>query len=141
LSENNRRDLFELTINGFGLTGIIKSARIEIYKLTSNTVTIKRIPYCSLKESFDIFMKYKDSYDFYHTWTDLMNPTIDKQNGFIELAKINKNGFDQKNDSSSRFSSPLSSFWTVNIFGTSIMKFINEFYYKYKIRTQPNCCP
>jgi hypothetical protein len=136
LSNKNRSDLFELTINGFGLTGIIKSARIEIYKLTSNTVTVTRIPYSSLKESFDIFMKYKDSYDFYHTWTDLMNPTIDKQNGFIELAKINKNDFDQRNDFSNRYSTPLSSFWPVNIFGTKIMKFVNQFYYKSKIKTK-----
>ena len=51
LSRKSDPDLFELTIGGFGLTGIILTAKLRLAPLPSQTVVVKPIKVNSIEEA------------------------------------------------------------------------------------------
>ncbi len=71
LGPDNDPGLFELTCGGFGLTGIIVSARVRIHPIEGNTMICERHPVGSLRETFRLLDEMKDRYDLVYSWNDL----------------------------------------------------------------------
>ncbi|MDA7806210.1 hypothetical protein N8963_02865 [Candidatus Pelagibacter sp.] len=63
LTPKKNRDLFNLTIGGMGLTGIILEVTIKVFRLKSSYFKIKPIKVKSLLEGYDYLKKTKNLYN------------------------------------------------------------------------------
>jgi decaprenylphospho-beta-D-ribofuranose 2-oxidase len=71
LSSEHNSELFELTVGGFGLTGIIVSARLSLAPLPSTAMLVSHIPVGDLVEAFARLADLKASHDMVYAWLDL----------------------------------------------------------------------
>jgi len=71
LSHEQHRELLELTCGGFGLTGIILSARIRIVPLAGNCFDVRHIPVSNLADTVARFNELKEDHDLLYSWNDL----------------------------------------------------------------------
>ncbi len=71
-SLSSNKKIFDLTIGGFGLTGIILSAKIKLKKISSPIINQNIIAYNSYKEFFSHLKKSK-KYDYYVSWVQSFN--------------------------------------------------------------------
>jgi decaprenylphospho-beta-D-ribofuranose 2-oxidase len=67
LNRNQNSEIFELTCGGFGLTGIILNAKIQLDTLPSDRMIFERIPVDSLMDTVKLFQKNLDV-DFISSW-------------------------------------------------------------------------
>lgn len=134
LSSEKNQDVYELTVNGFGLTGIILSAKIKVYPLSSNSVSVARITFNTLQESYQLFMKYKGQYDFYRSWIELNYISYERQVGFLEMAKIKNNNSFHREKIKHDYQPHLHKKFPINVFGTPLMRIISRMYYLVKAR-------
>ena len=133
LKSDRDKSIFDLTVNGFGVTGIILSVVIRIYKLPSNRLKVDRIPFTSLIDGYRLFNKKSKDYDLYHAWFDLNNISKNKQNGFIELASYVNNSDFCKEKLQDDYKEPHHSKIKLNIFSSFLMPIISRLYYLKKI--------
>lgn len=71
LSPEQNAELFKLTVGGFGLTGIIVSARLSLAPLPSTAMLVSHIPVGDLVEAFARLAELKASHDMVYAWLDL----------------------------------------------------------------------
>lgn len=134
LNSKKNQDVYELTVNGFGLTGIILSAKMKVYPLSSNSVSVTRITFNTIQESYQLFMKHRGQYDFYRSWLELNYISYEKQVGFLEMAKIKDNNSFHKEKIKYKYNPNLHKKFPVNVFGTPLMRIICRLYYLIKAR-------
>ena len=133
LSLTEHREVFDLTVNGFGLTGVIRSAVLQAYPLGSNRVEVVRTPFGTLQESYELFLKHRREYDFYHAWFELNFISPRRQPGFLEMARIVVGAPPFPETVPGVTTSRLHLIRPVNVFGTPIMRFLSRFYYHLKL--------
>ena len=133
LKNDRDKSIFDLTVNGFGVTGIIISVIIQVYVLPSNRLVVDRMPFKSLIDGYRYFNQKSKDYDYYHAWFDLNNISKNKQKGFIELASYEKNSFFCKEKLKDDYKEPHHSKIMLNIFGSFLMPIISKLYYWAKI--------
>ena len=125
-SRNNK--LFNLTIGGYGSTGVIHEVRLNLIDIKTNILDVKNVPFSTLLEGFELMEKASQNYDYLHSWCDMTLANSNKQIGFISLgkykagSKVNKYLIDKNHEKNHL---P----FLLNIFGTKIMIFINKLYY------------
>ena len=71
LSPENNAESFDLTIGGFGLTGLIVSARIALAPLPSAAMQVSHVPVGDLTEAFAQLNELKATHDMVYAWLDL----------------------------------------------------------------------
>src|SRR5690349_2064379 len=71
LSPEQNAEMFELTVGGFGLTGIIVSARLSLAPLPSTAMLVSHIPVGDLVEAFARLAELKACHDMVYAWLDL----------------------------------------------------------------------
>ncbi|MCH9019158.1 MAG: FAD-binding oxidoreductase [Proteobacteria bacterium] len=71
LSREQNGDLFDLTCGGYGLTGMIVSARIRIAPLGGNCCEVTHIRVADLADTFARLDELKESHDLLYSWNDL----------------------------------------------------------------------
>jgi decaprenylphospho-beta-D-ribofuranose 2-oxidase len=136
LSEKLNPEIYALTIGGYGITGIILFAVMRIHPIGSNTIEVKRLPFSTMQESYEIFMDNKGKCDFYHALFELNFISQKKQPGYLEMATIlsDKDPIDEKITCDGIESLHFSK--TINIFGTPLMRFICRAHYFSKLIKQ-----
>lgn len=82
LSPDNEPALFDLTIGGFGLTGIIVKARLSLVPLASPTVTVNHIVVDNIYQAIDQIAALRDQHDMIYAWIDLAQRHFEGR-GFI----------------------------------------------------------
>ena len=70
ISSDSEPALFELTLGGYGLTGIISSASLRLEPLEAQAVHLQRRPLESLSDGLTAVRSLTGSNDFAYTWHD-----------------------------------------------------------------------
>lgn len=70
LDRSTHRDLFDLTCGGFGLTGVILSAKIRLSRISGGRVQIITRPVASLLAAVENLVTSHGEIDFCYTWHD-----------------------------------------------------------------------
>jgi decaprenylphospho-beta-D-ribofuranose 2-oxidase len=70
LSRHEKPSVFELTLGGFGLTGIIVSATLQLEPLPGHEVSTQVSPLTTLSEGFARMRDVAEHCDFAYTWHD-----------------------------------------------------------------------
>lgn len=74
LSPEQRPDLFDLTIGGFGLTGWIVSATLKLLPLPGGPVSIEPVPVESLETAVEMLAERRFEADLLYSWHDMARP-------------------------------------------------------------------
>lgn len=74
LSPEQRPDLFELTIGGFGLTGWILNATLRLLPLPGGPVLVEPLAVESLEEAAAILAERRNDADLLYSWHDMARP-------------------------------------------------------------------
>jgi len=72
LSRDENADVFGLTCGGFGMTGVIADATLQLVDLPSNAFEVRKIPVASLHDALQILAEYSDKSEFIYSWHDGM---------------------------------------------------------------------
>lgn len=87
-SKNKNQKLFNLSIGGFGLTGIIISAKIKLKKIKSIYINQKIKKFSSYKEFFNLIYE-ANSYEYYVSWIESISKNNIKGLTFFGKHKMN----------------------------------------------------
>jgi FAD/FMN-containing dehydrogenase len=71
VSRETEQRLFNLTVGGFGLTGVITEATIKVVPVTTDILEVSLRQFNSIAESYQMMMLDKDKIDYFHSWVDL----------------------------------------------------------------------
>ena len=71
LSRDCQPDLFELTLGGLGLTGIIVTARLSLVPVTSRFVGVEHLPVESFAEALALLRDLRADREMVYAWLDL----------------------------------------------------------------------
>ena len=127
LSRNKNKELFFLTIGGYGATGIILEVTLQVYAIKSNILEVENVSFSSIRESYEILINEKENYDYFHGWCSI-SPS-GKQKGIMSLGRISDKGFESSNKPKLCNISPFHNSKKINLFGTCVMSLINLIYY------------
>ena len=127
LSRDENKEIFFLTIGGYGVTGIILEATLQVYAVQSNIVEVTNVSFNSIYESYEILINEKENYDYFHGWCGI-SPS-GKQKGIMSLGKISDKGFKSDNKHKSHDVFPFHNANKINLFGTFVMSLINLIYF------------
>ena len=83
LSHQHHPELFELTCGGFGLTGIIITAKLQLASLPSQHIAIEKIAVKNLATTFETMLAYKDNVDMLYSWNDLATFGAQMGRGYV----------------------------------------------------------
>ena len=127
LSRNENKEIFFLTIGGYGVTGVILEVTLKVYAVQSDMVEVTNVSFNSILESYEILISEKENYDYFHGWGGI-SPS-GKQKGIMSLGRISDKGF--KIDINPKLCdiTPFHNVKKINLFGTSIMYWINLIYF------------
>jgi len=126
-------ELFELTIGGYGMTGIIVEAEVEVKKLNSFEINTTKQLINNLSELKSIYKSKLDNYEGVYSWHDL-NDIKKFGKGFIFYEKINnKLGKNIRIKSTSISNKKPHKIW--ELFAYIYGKFQNTFFYYYNYLT------
>lgn len=90
LSADSHADLFELTCGGYGLTGVIVSAVLQLSPMPSPRLEIRRLPVGSLDEMFAQILELEDDYDYLYGWADLTRFDDGLGRGYLSVATFDR---------------------------------------------------
>ena len=121
-SRNKNKKVFDLTLGGFGLTGMIISAKIKLKKIKSSQISQKIISFDSYKIFFEIIKKI-ENYEYSVIWIKSFGKN--KISGLLYLGDHEKKG--GKNITTYSGDKKL------NFFNFFILKTLTQNYYLIKI--------
>ena len=87
LSRSENEDLFYLTCGGYGLTGIIISAKIRLAEHNWSVLKTKNIPVKDIFETYEMFKLHRDDYETVYSWNDYSRYSHKAGRGFVMLSK------------------------------------------------------
>ncbi len=88
LSAEQNGDLLDLTCGGYGLTGIILSARIRIAPLGGNCFEVTHVPVSDLADTITRLDELKESHDLLYSWNDLARFDRHMGRGYLVAGKL-----------------------------------------------------
>jgi decaprenylphospho-beta-D-ribofuranose 2-oxidase len=127
-STNKNKDLFDLTIGGYGATGIIHEARLKLINIKTNILNVETITFSTLFEAFELMEKESYYYDYLHSWCDMSFANRKKQPGLLSLGSYDHGDKIEKYEihhQTSNVHLPI----LINLFGTKFMVIVNKLYY------------
>ncbi len=82
-SPTENADVFDLTIGGLGLTGLITRARLSVTALPGNAVLTATLPFTGLLTGFKELANVRERYDMAYSWIDLTGADDGRAPGFV----------------------------------------------------------
>ena len=95
-SKHANEDVFNLTVGGFGLTGIIVEAKLKLKKIEGNSMEIKTIRTLNLRECVKIIQQEELNFEYIYSWNNFNSKATSFGKGIVYLENIKK-GFSEKN--------------------------------------------
>lgn len=92
LSQNENRDLYEATIGGSGLTGLITWVEFQLQKVNSEHLEVQNVRFSSLKEFFELSAGSKD-WEYTVAWVDCISTNSSLGRGVFSRANFCKSKF------------------------------------------------
>jgi len=68
--DNNNSDLFQATIGGMGMTGIIIDAYVKLKNITSSLIDVETIPFNNLKDCISLQLESLNTHEYLFSWID-----------------------------------------------------------------------
>ena len=134
VSRESEQELFDLTVGGFGLTGVITEATIKVVPITTDLLEVSLRRFSSIAEGYNMMMLDRDETDYFHSWADLTSLSPQGERGFFFRGVFSKNreivGIKVKHDRRRRSHLP----WKPNIFSGPVLKLVNEYYFRSNTR-------
>lgn len=90
LSPKSNKDIFELTIGGMGLTGIILTATIRLKRIPGGRIHLKKISVNNVHDAVQAMIDNKDQYEFVYSWNNLNRYGNRFGQGFVYLETFAK---------------------------------------------------
>lgn len=87
-SRNQNKELFQLTIGGMGLTGVIISATLKLKKLTGNMLTVKAVKANNIYEAVRIMNENKEKTDAIYSYNNFNAKNNSFGKGMVFLQKF-----------------------------------------------------
>ena len=134
LSRTSNPELFDLTIGGFGLTGVILDATLRLHAIPSRLLDVTVKPFDSLYECYELLISQKEQFDYCHTWCDLANSASGQERGFVQLARFCPTASPAIHRLNAHDSGRSHWRFCPNFFGTSAIKQVNTLYYLMNVR-------
>lgn len=91
VSREKNSPFFDLTVGGFGLTGVILSAVLRVTEINSADVELRVEFFDSIAHGYEKLVAAQEHADFFHSWIDLTNQSPRKENGFFYSALFSAN--------------------------------------------------
>ena len=142
-SRTENAEIFDLTVGGYGLTGIILSARLRLEPLPGLTIREDRIKVGGLAEAFREIDRLKSDYDMIYCWNDLARRGKNIGRGYIVAGKY-VTGIDTEKPIAQykRLNPSAKKHFRPTIFADYAMPWINRLYYHQNTRsTKPVMVP
>mgnify|MGYP000055850619 CR=1 FL=1 len=121
-------NLFNLTIGGYGSTGVIHEVKLNLININTNILNVENIPFKTLLEGFELMEKNSNNYDYLHSWCDMTSANSNQQIGFISLGRYASGNKVQNYLIDKKINNNHLPF-LINIFGTKLMIIVNKLYY------------
>lgn len=80
-------DLFEATLGGFGLTGLVLAATIQLRRVETAWLKTRAIRAANLDELFDILARHDETYEYSITWVDVLAKGAKLGRGVVMLGR------------------------------------------------------
>ena len=85
-SKVENTELFNATIGGLGLTGLITSATIQLMPIESASMDTLTLPFDSLEEFIALSRQYDESHEYSVAWLDCLNTNATFMRGLLYCA-------------------------------------------------------
>jgi FAD/FMN-containing dehydrogenase len=82
-SRESNKDLFEATIGGLGLTGLILWAEFQLKRISGPLIDCEEIPFGTLEEFFELSTASDQSYEYTVAWLDCMSSDRKRGRGIL----------------------------------------------------------
>lgn len=131
-SPDKGEELFNATIAGLGLTGLLLKAKVQLKKVNSSDIICENIPFSSIREFLEISPSYSSRYEYSVAWLDCASKGKNFGRGILMCGR-HDNSKDIKVSASKKsikvpFDMPG---WFLNKF---LIRRFNEFYFYLKSR-------
>ncbi len=130
-SKDENQELFNATIGGLGLTGIISFAELKLIKITSSIIETKVMPFKSLDEFFEISKENDTKYDYTVSWVDCLSKGDSLGRGIYFAGNHSEKGVLKIANKKKTCMPFLPPFSLINKFS---LKLFNSFYYNLHLR-------
>lgn len=87
-SPSENAEVFDLTMGGLGLTGLISRVRLQLAPLKGTQVEERHWPVETLEQAFAEALRLKDRHDMLYAWLDLADPAKARGQGYIATADL-----------------------------------------------------
>ncbi|HXQ52322.1 MAG TPA: FAD-binding oxidoreductase [Stellaceae bacterium] len=87
-STTQNGDLFRATCGGYGLTGVIVSARLEAQPIPGDTLTLAIHPVATAREGAERLREWSTTHDLVYAWHDFARPGVEFGRGAAIVAKF-----------------------------------------------------
>lgn len=84
-SATDQRELFDATIGGMGLTGLILHATLQLRRLPGDRVSVRRVPVACLRDAAEVLVEHADRSDHAYSWNDLNRRGRDFGRGIVYI--------------------------------------------------------
>ncbi|OGG58882.1 hypothetical protein A2765_00690 [Candidatus Kaiserbacteria bacterium RIFCSPHIGHO2_01_FULL_56_24] len=89
-SRNENTTLFELTIGGMGLTGVIVKAKLRLKRIPSPWLNVQKIPFTDLHHMFQVMKNESQTADSLHSFNDFTSFGKGLGRGFVYAAAFSE---------------------------------------------------
>jgi len=129
-SKSANTDVFDLTIGGFGLTGVILSVTIVLSRLQGNIVLRQKVKCRNLSEAVEKMFSSKNEYENVYSWNNLNISGKNFGRGIIYLEKFHQGTLTQFNEYNyTRFNTDFSKKTGINFINHFTAELICYLYY------------
>ena len=129
VSPQDSTDVFDLTVGGFGLTGVIIEATLRVIPIHTNLLECYVRRFDTLFDGYQMLVSDSDRYDFFHSWVNLSDLSKKGERGFyyaakyVDYKKIIGNYLEPDWQHRKHFAIK------PNLFGTRLLRGANKLYY------------
>ena len=138
LSGDENSEIFELTCGGFGLTGIIISAKLRLSHIEGDVIT-HNIKVDNLLDTFNALNDLRDKSDLLYTWNDLSTFGRKFGRGFIVSGNFSRSNPALRESHSFKELAPHNTkLFNPRIFNRVTTSLLNNVYFIQNTRLRPN---
>lgn len=129
ISPHDSTKVFDLTVGGFGLTGVIIQATLRVIPIHTNLLECHVRRFDTLFDGYQMLVSDANGYDYFHSWANLSDLSKEGEKGFYYAAKYV--------DYKEIIGNYLEPDWQhrkhlaikPNLFGTQLLRGLNKIYY------------
>ena len=128
-SKNNNIELFNATIGGLGLTGLILSVKIQLIKISNQFIETGSIRFYSLDEFLEINREMEKKYEYTVAWVDFNPSNSYKLRGVYLYGNHSEDQNIKKSFSSNKFKISVPFTPPVSLVNNLTLSLLNSFYF------------